>query len=84
MKPFKRVIGVDPSAKMIQQACDTAFEIKDTSEYVQSAAEKLDFLQDHSVDLIISAQAVHWFDYSRLWPEVGFMILSPRLNSNFL
>jgi trans-aconitate 3-methyltransferase len=34
----------------------------------QSPAEDLHFLPDGSVDLVISTQAAHWFDFSVLWP----------------
>lgn len=61
---------MDPSEKMVKQAQESSSETTDRSEYVQSAAEKLDVLADNSVDLMISAQALHWFDYPRFWPEV--------------
>ncbi|KAL4079856.1 S-adenosyl-L-methionine-dependent methyltransferase [Scleroderma yunnanense] len=40
-------------------------------EFVQSSAENLGFLENDSVDLVIAAQACHWFDWSKVWPEVG-------------
>ncbi|KAG8710521.1 hypothetical protein FRC09_000093 [Ceratobasidium sp. 395] len=36
-----------------------------------SPAEKLSFLGDESVDMAIAAQAAHWFDYSKLFPELA-------------
>lgn len=54
--PFVRVIGVDPSAKMLEEArkVPKPTELKGELEYVQSGAEKLPFLKDGSVDLIVS------------------------------
>jgi SAM-dependent methyltransferase len=62
LTPFKRVIGVDPSAKMIQVARQFATANAQTTnsvdanqfEYVQSEAENLSFLEDGSVDLMVS------------------------------
>ncbi len=39
-------------------------------EFVNSNAEDLSFLAPSTVDLLVAAQAAHWFDYSRLWPEL--------------
>lgn len=75
--PFKRVVGVDPSKKMIEVATRSAQEENEGTggvsrfEYVQSDAENLAFLEDGSVDLIVSAQAVHWFDWNKMWPETA-------------
>ncbi|KAH8110949.1 S-adenosyl-L-methionine-dependent methyltransferase [Phellopilus nigrolimitatus] len=79
LHPFKRVVGVDPSAKML----DEARQYVTTSlggpgdasisqfDFVQSPAESLGFLEDGSVDLVVSAQAAHWFDWKKLWPELA-------------
>jgi len=71
LTPFQHVIGVDPSAKMVDQAKENiqTAALPGQLEYVQSAAETLPFVKDGSVDLIISAQAAHWFDWSKLWVE---------------
>ncbi|KAG1779968.1 S-adenosyl-L-methionine-dependent methyltransferase [Suillus placidus] len=73
LTPFKRVTGVDPSSKMIEVAQST-LKNKSTStgqyEFVQASAESLPFL-DSSVDLVISAQACHWFDWNKIWPELA-------------
>jgi len=76
---FRRVIGVDPSEKMIdgarQYVSSSIVGIVAAAtgqfEFVQSAAEKLEFIEDGSVDLVISAEAAHWFDWRRLWPELA-------------
>ncbi|KAJ6581551.1 hypothetical protein B0H19DRAFT_511905 [Mycena capillaripes] len=71
---FSRVTGVDPSPKMIEQA--TAFAASlgargQALKFVQGPAEKLAFLDDASVDMVVAAQAAHWFDWTQLWPELG-------------
>ncbi|EKM53279.1 uncharacterized protein PHACADRAFT_259518 [Phanerochaete carnosa HHB-10118-sp] len=70
---FQRVIGVEPSSKMIEQA-RKLLGVPDSTkqlEFKQSQAEELPFLEDASVDLIVSAQAAHWFDWKKLWPEAA-------------
>ena len=42
--------------------------------YVQSSAEALGFLEDKSVDMVTAAQAAHWFDQSKLWPELARVV----------
>ena len=39
-------------------------------EYRQGAAENLHFVRDGSVDMVVAGQAAHWFDQSRLFPEL--------------
>ncbi|KAJ7654386.1 hypothetical protein DFH06DRAFT_513091 [Mycena polygramma] len=71
---FNFVTGVDPSAKMIEQArafTQTLGERAGGFEFVQSPAEQLGFLEDEQVDMVIAAQAAHWFDWERLWPELS-------------
>lgn len=74
LKPFKRVIGVDPSESMIEGAKSYLQGHEDQGtkfELVQSSAEDLSFLQNNSVDLVVGAQAAHWFDWAKIWPEIG-------------
>ncbi|KAG1894320.1 S-adenosyl-L-methionine-dependent methyltransferase [Suillus fuscotomentosus] len=74
LTPFKRVTGVDPSSKMIEVAQGTLKNTPTSTgqyEYIQASAENLTFLEDSSVDLVISAQACHWFDWKKIWPEVA-------------
>ena len=64
LTPFKRVIGVDPSAKMIESALEmTALSTNSVNvnqfEYLQSSAESLPFLEDESVDLVVSGEYRH-------------------------
>jgi len=82
LDPFKKIIGVDPSQKMLESAREYAstYQSEESKltpnggnqfEFVQSAAEDLAFLKDGSVDIVVSAQAAHWFDWKRLWPELA-------------
>lgn len=89
---FDKVIGIDPSSKMVNAAVhpDTPnlpAALKPNAqegaqgrlgklEYKQGFSEDLAYLADESVDLITSGQAAHWFDYSRFWPELT-RILKP-------
>ncbi|KAL8943482.1 MAG: hypothetical protein Q9216_001017 [Gyalolechia sp. 2 TL-2023] len=68
---FSKVLGTDPSPGMIEQARSLTPK-KDFSniEFQEASAEDLPFLQESSVDLIVAAQAAHWFDYPRLFPEI--------------
>ncbi|KAG1817456.1 S-adenosyl-L-methionine-dependent methyltransferase [Suillus variegatus] len=74
LTPFKRVTGVDPSCKMIEVARGTLQKTPERTgqyEYIQASAESLTFLEDSSVDLVISAEACHWFDWNKTWPELA-------------
>lgn len=68
LTPFQRIIGVDPSAKMIEQANKnvSAAGLPGQLEYRQSAAEQLSFLEDSSVDLIASGMQ----QYRRTSPKL--------------
>ncbi|KZV71986.1 S-adenosyl-L-methionine-dependent methyltransferase [Peniophora sp. CONT] len=72
---FKRVIGVDPSNGMIEKAKAYAAQVDVGKtaqvEFVHSSAEELPFLEDGSVDLLVAAQAAHWFNWDKVWPEVA-------------
>ncbi|KAF8532367.1 S-adenosyl-L-methionine-dependent methyltransferase [Gautieria morchelliformis] len=71
---FDHVIGIDPSESMIQKANAITPRTTPPSKeitYVTHAAEDLNFLETGSVDLVVSAQAAHWFDYARLWPQLA-------------
>ena len=68
---FDRVVGVDPSAGMIEQAKEAAAAMGLRNvEYRSASAEELPFLEDGSVDLVTAGQAAHWFDQAKLWPEL--------------
>lgn len=40
----------------------------------ESLAESLPFIGDSSIDLVVSGEAAHWFDYNRLWPELARVV----------
>lgn len=61
---FDRVIGTDPSAEQIAQATPAP-----NIEYRVEAAEAPS-LGERSVDLIVVAQALHWFDLARFYAGV--------------
>jgi SAM-dependent methyltransferase len=67
---FARVVATDPSAAQIKNAVVHA-----NVDYRVQAAEQSD-LDDHSVDLITVAQALHWFDFDRFYPEVKRVLKS--------
>ena len=66
-----KIVGIDPSEGMLHQAktLTSAEEYANVS-YRQSSAEALPFLENNSVDLVTAAQAAHWFDQWKLWPEL--------------
>ncbi|KAG2072150.1 S-adenosyl-L-methionine-dependent methyltransferase [Suillus decipiens] len=73
LRPFKRVIGVDPCSQMIEVAQETLEKMPTrTSQYVyvHGSAENLSFLDNGSVDLVVSAQASR-FDWNKMWPELA-------------
>lgn len=61
---FSKIYATDVS----QQQVNNNFS-KNNIQYSQSPAEKTIF-EDNSFDLISVAQALHWFDYDKFWPEV--------------
>lgn len=61
---FDRVIATDGSAKQIEQA-----EAHPKVEYRVATAEQTG-LADASADLVLVAQALHWFDLDRFYSEV--------------
>ncbi|KAH0828843.1 hypothetical protein J3R83DRAFT_3313 [Lanmaoa asiatica] len=69
LTPFKRILGTDPSAGMVDAARRTLASFDSAVQ-----AERLTFLSEGSVDLMIAAQAGHWFDWSRMWPEVARVV----------
>lgn len=54
LSPFKKIVGVDPSEKMISSARELNKASHSKIEFVQAPAENLSFLKDSSVDLIAS------------------------------
>jgi SAM-dependent methyltransferase len=68
---FKHVIGIDPSSGMIKKAEDLSPNNQYSNvDYQVASAESLPFLEDESADMVVAAQAAHWFDYPKLFPEL--------------
>ncbi|KAG6004052.1 hypothetical protein E4U21_001448 [Claviceps maximensis] len=65
---FGRVVGIDTSPGMIEQAASSTQDAKIT--FCQASAQDLSFLADEAVDMIVAGQSAHWFDYDRAWPEL--------------
>ena len=63
-KVFKRVYATDISDAQIEHHLKIP-----AVEFSVCPAEKTDFA-DNSFDLVNVAQALHWFDFERFWPEV--------------
>ncbi|GAA97353.1 uncharacterized protein L969DRAFT_74407 [Mixia osmundae IAM 14324] len=72
---FEHVYGLDPSAKMLSRGMQADPPAPRIS-YRQSSAERLECLADSSVDLLTASQAAHWFDHSKVWPEL-LRVLKP-------
>ena len=60
---FERVVGTDASESQIANA-----QPHEKITYRVARAEQTDF-EDHSVDLITVAQAIHWFDLDAFYAE---------------
>ncbi|CAI4214914.1 unnamed protein product [Parascedosporium putredinis] len=71
---FRRVIGVDPSRGMIEQARSMTIGKADNIEFRQGKAEELQFLDDGEIDMVVVGQAAHWFDMDKLWPELARVV----------
>ncbi|KAF8191267.1 S-adenosyl-L-methionine-dependent methyltransferase [Pholiota molesta] len=81
---FRDVVGVDPSLGMLEKArasfannrsiyLDPGESSKYTYAFEQGSGEDLSkaIPHDGSVDMLIAAQAAHWFDWSKVWPETS-------------
>lgn len=73
--PEYTVIGFDPAFGMLERACMHSRSIPNLA-YIAACAESLP-LADSSADLVIAAQALHWFDRDRFYKEVE-RVLAPR------
>ncbi|KAF4982418.1 hypothetical protein FZEAL_1936 [Fusarium zealandicum] len=71
---FAKTIAIDPSSGMIKQATQSTTDSKIS--FRQGNSEELSFLSDNSVDLVVSGQAAHWFDYAKTWPELSRVVKS--------
>lgn len=70
---FDSVFALDPSSGMVEQArklngSDSRMTVQ------QGSAEDLSALGGSTVACVVAGQAAHWFDYSRVWPELGRVV----------
>ena len=70
-KMFDNVFALDPSIDQLQK-----FHSSDNIKLINAAAEKIP-LKSASADLLISAQAAHWFEFEQFYSEVK-RILKPN------
>jgi trans-aconitate 3-methyltransferase len=54
---------------MVKQATSSTKE--ENVSFRQGNAEDLDSFGDGSIDMVISSQAAHWFDFSKVWPMLN-------------
>ncbi|PHH60000.1 hypothetical protein CDD81_2204 [Ophiocordyceps australis] len=66
---FDSVVGLDVAANMVEQASSMTHNSKIS--YSQGHAEDLSWLADGSIDMVVSGQAAHWFDFNKAWPELA-------------
>jgi SAM-dependent methyltransferase len=72
---FARTIGVDPSIGMLATAQSSTPSAQYPSvTYRVAAAEELSFTTDGEADMVVAAQAAHWFDYPRWWKEMSRVV----------
>jgi SAM-dependent methyltransferase len=75
-KHFDKTIGTDPSPGMIQKAREGSPASQYPGlEFREGSAEAgSHFLEDGSLDMVVAGQSSHWFDYAKLWPEMGRLV----------
>ncbi|MFN2637678.1 MAG: class I SAM-dependent methyltransferase [Gemmatimonadaceae bacterium] len=67
---YERVIAIDPSSEQLSRA-----RTHGRIEYLLAKAEDT-ALPDHSVDLVVSAQGLHWFDTRKFFLEAKRVLSS--------
>ncbi|OWT36173.1 trans-aconitate 3-methyltransferase [Cryptococcus neoformans Bt1] len=69
---FEHTLGLDPSPKMVKVGLQPVRG--EHVEYKVGNAEDLDSagvgVGDNGVDLVVAGQAAHWFDHSKVWPQL--------------
>lgn len=72
-KFYHKVIGIEPSEGQFSSVTAQAPNI----EFRLAPAEHVDrVLEPSSVDLLVTAQAIHWFNHEEFWPAVN-KVLKP-------
>lgn len=69
---FNRVLGLDPSKVMTEQA--SAMTREPNIIFRQGRAEDLSFLQEASIEMAVAGQAAHWFEFPPAWRELARVI----------
>ena len=70
---FQQLIGVDVSPEQLKQA--RLRNCFDNVQFIEGSGENIS-LKDNSVDLLVAAAAVHWFDLTKFYKEAK-RILKP-------
>ena len=63
---YRKVTGIDPTQEMLNMAKPS---LPEKVELIKGTAESLPF-PDSSLNLVVSAQAFHWFDYDKAGAEI--------------
>lgn len=78
-KKFNKVIGTDPSEKMLSAVNtfpSSSSDGKPPIDYKVATAEDLAFIPSNSVEMVTAGQAAHWFKHEKSFPEIA-RILKP-------
>ncbi|ODN77779.1 hypothetical protein, variant 1 [Cryptococcus amylolentus CBS 6039] len=72
---FDQTIALDPSATMVSIGLQPVGNDEDGRKPIQYKVGKGENLeaagiQENSVDLVVAGQAAHWFDHTRVWPQL--------------
>jgi trans-aconitate 3-methyltransferase len=67
---FSRVIGIDPSPIMIQNASSTS-SLPSNLTFLVRSADDLKFIDDETVDLVVSGTAAQYFPHPDWYVEVS-------------
>ena len=74
-KYFSTVIGVDPSAVMLETAnSETPSSTYPNVQFKVGKAETLPLRPDPFLDMVVSGQAAHWFYFPHFWAEMNRFI----------
>ena len=70
---YLKIIGLEPCSEMRKKALQNIENNNIT--FIEGVAENLHF-DDHSIDLVSVAQALHWFDRPKFYSEVKRVLVS--------
>jgi SAM-dependent methyltransferase len=71
---FDQIIATDPSANMVAQATSQTSDSFPNVSFRQASAEVgIEPFSDtvKQVDMVVSGQAAHWFDFAKVWPQLS-------------